>query len=198
MSSMQAAVGFAVKSGWTAAVLLAGDRRLPRVIDARRIELSDPDFPEARQPYHDGFGTARRSGPELTRLINSVKRFSGRSVATALAAYREEGRRLTGAALVVGSTIDPDRIANDHIRIHALEGRLFRGVIEDALTASGVACSVWRERDLYTVAARTLKRSEDDLRTALVELRPPGRAAWRAEQKTAALGAWLVLTGSRT
>ena len=62
------------------------------------------------------------------------------------------GHRLAGAGVVVGSTIDPTRIANDHIRIHALEGQLFRSVVEDAAIRNKLRCSIWRERDLYAVA----------------------------------------------
>ena len=199
MSAAGAAVGFTVKSGWAAAVLVAGTAASPRVADSRIIELSDPNIPETRQPYHAGFGTARKDGRELSRLLDLVRRRGTQSVSAAIAAYRDGGHRLAGAALVVGSTIDPDRIANEHIRIHALEGQLFRSVIEDVVTNSGFACRLWRQRDLYSLAARTLQRSEQDLRHALVELRPAGRTAWRAEHKDAALAAWLVLsTGPRS
>ena len=189
-------LGFAVKSGWTAVVLLAGSARSPEVIDSRRIELSDPNVPEARQPHHDGFGTARKSGPELTRLLNSVHRYGRRSVGAVIKSYRDSGHQLRSAGLVVGSTIDPDTIANEHMRIHALEGRLFRSIIERELDRREVESSVWRERDLYPFAARTLKRSDDELRAALTALRPTGGATWRAEQKAAALAAWVLLSSA--
>jgi hypothetical protein len=117
-----AALGFTIKSGWTCAVLLTGPVSSPAVVASQRVELSDPAVPEARQPYHDGFGTARRSGPALKRLLTSIERFGHRSVTSAIRKYAEEGHRLAGAGIVVGSTTDPDTIANPHIRIHALEG----------------------------------------------------------------------------
>jgi hypothetical protein len=43
---------------------------------------------------------------------------------------------LSEAGLVVGSDSDPAVIMNPHIRVHAAEGRLFRTVIEQALTHS--------------------------------------------------------------
>lgn len=193
MSTTRAAVGFTVKSGWAAAVLVSGTAAAPCVSDSRIIELSDPNVPETRQPYHAGFGTARKAGRELSRLLDLVRRRGTQSVSAAIAAYRD-GHRLAGAALVVGSTIDPDGIANAHIRIHALEGRLFRSVIEDVVTKSGFACRVWRQRDLYALAAQLLKVPEQELRNTLVELRPAGRAPWRAEQKDATLAAWLVIS----
>src|SRR5262245_36029621 len=81
------AVGFVVKCGWAATVLLIGSRASPRLADSRRIDLSDPAIPESRQPYHEGFGTARGHGGELTRLVSSVRRFGRRSVRGIVATY---------------------------------------------------------------------------------------------------------------
>jgi hypothetical protein len=189
----RAAVGFAVKSGWAATVLLIGSPASPRLADSRRIDLSDPAIPESRQPYHAGFGTARSSGADLTRLVSSVRRFGRRSVSHVVATYATAERALTGAGLVVGSLIDPSRIANQHIRIHALEGQLFREVVEQTLAASGLPCSVWRERDLYGAAAEALCQPEPRIRSTVAALGRDIDGPWRAEQKTAAVAAWLVL-----
>lgn len=193
----RAAVGFTVKSGWTAVVLLGGPAASPRLLDSRRLDLSDPTIPEARQPYHAGFGTARSGGPELSRLVASVERYGRRSVSGLMRQFGAEAHRLAGVGIVVGSLIDPERIANAHIRIHALEGRLFRTVVEDAAGGSGLACAIWRERDLFRRAAEILKRTEPEIRAALTALHRPLPGPWRAEQKAAALAAWLVLA-SRT
>jgi hypothetical protein len=92
--------------------------------------------------------------------------------------------------------IDPERIANAHIRIHALEGQLFRRVVEDALRANGVSQSVWRERDLYGIAAGVLKQTEQRVRATVTALADRRAGAWRAEHKAAAVAAWAVLTSS--
>ncbi|MBI1876164.1 MAG: hypothetical protein HYS05_20045, partial [Acidobacteria bacterium] len=153
----------------------------------------DPAIPDSRQPYHAGFGTARSSGPTLLRLLASVKRFGRRSVSDLIRRYKTDGHRLSGAGVVVGSLIDPETIANDHIRIHALEGRLFRGVVQGAAARSGLACSIWRERDLYALAAGRFSQPEEQIRGAVAALGRGIAGSWRAEQKAAALAAWLVL-----
>lgn len=56
------AVGFTIKSGWAAAVLLDGSGAVPRVLDSRRVQISDPDVADSTQPYHAGFGAARDAG----------------------------------------------------------------------------------------------------------------------------------------
>ncbi|MEW6321653.1 MAG: hypothetical protein AB1635_11280 [Acidobacteriota bacterium] len=192
---VRSAAGFSIKSGWAAVVLLTGPASSPRLADARRVELSDPADPDGRQPYHAGFGTARAAGPDLNRRVGSVRRFGRRAAAGVLREYEAAGHVLAGAGLVVGSLIDPAGIANDHIRIHALEGRLFRQIVEQAAARRRLPCLVWRARDIYREAAATLRRPELAIRTRLAELGRDARGRWRAEDKRAALAAWLVLAG---
>jgi hypothetical protein len=175
-------------------VLVNGTVSSPSVVDSRRVELSDPANPDARQPYHAGFGTARSGGRALSTLVASVKRFGRKSVRDLIRNYGRVGHDVHSFGVVVGSLIDPATIANDHIRIHALEGQLFRGVIVDVADRSHLACSIWRERDLYGVAAKTLGRSEGDLRKRVASLGREVEGSWRAEHKAAALAAWLVLS----
>lgn len=102
---------------------------------------------------------------------------------------------MRGAGVVVGSLIAPETIANDHIRIHALEGKLFRGVVQDAATRSRLSCSIWRDRELRGLAVARLNQPEQALRDSLTALGRDIVGPWRAEQKAAALAAWLVLAG---
>jgi hypothetical protein len=44
----RATIGFRIKSGWAMAVLLAGPTANPRVVERRRIALSDPRMPRTR------------------------------------------------------------------------------------------------------------------------------------------------------
>jgi hypothetical protein len=113
-----------------------------------------------------------------------------------LKGYRRKGFRIARAALVVGSQIDPASIANLHIRAHALEGRLFRSVVEQTLHDHQIRTEVLLERDAYLSVAKRLKQSSDDLKRAIHDL---GRSElaksgpWRAEQKLAALAALFAL-----
>jgi hypothetical protein len=192
----RAAVGVVVKSGWAVVVLVTGSPPLPRVADSRRIDLSDPAVPEGRQPYHAGFGTERGSGPELRRLVDAVQRFGRKSVTAVLRTYKIDGHELAGVGVVVGSVIAPERIANRHIRIHALEGQLFRSVVQEAVRGRTLPCLIWRERDLYASAAAALGRPEPHVRDRVVQLGRGVAGAWRTEHKAAAVAAWLVLATS--
>ena len=183
-------LGFRVKSGWAAAVLIAKSAKTPTVIDSRVIELADPGVADSRQPYHAGFGTAQTDTAKVTRLVHGIERFSRRVIAALLAEYREQ-HRLRRAAVVVASVTDPATIANQHMRAHASEGRLFRTVLVDGLEQCGVSVRVVLEREVYELLAKALRRSPSRVKTQVAAL---GEAVgrWRAEQKVAAAAAWLI------
>lgn len=193
MKLQRAALGFRVKSGWAAAVLLTGPARSPHLCDVRRIDLSDLRFPETRQPYHAAMGKLETNTAEINWRVRVVRGVAQQSIATLVAGYREKGYTIARAALVVGSQIHPMSIANPHIRAHALEGRLFRSMLEEALQAQRIRTEVFIERDAYAQAAMKLKESNENVRHVIQNLGRAAQGPWRAEQKLAALAAWLAL-----
>jgi hypothetical protein len=189
------AIGCRVKSGWAMTVLLAGPVGSPRVLDRRRIELSDPSVPDTIQPYHAGLHAERTDAGTVEQLTRLVAHSAQQELAGLVRAYRAMGHRPTRIGIVVGSTIDPATIANPHIRAHAQEGRLFRTVVETAAKRLGIASAVLVERELYATAARTLGGSPGRLQRAATDLgRTVGRP-WAAPEKTAVVAAWLALRG---
>jgi hypothetical protein len=194
---MQATIGFRVKSGWAAAVLLVGPE-MPRVSEHRVVELSDPAVPASHQPYHAGRGIGQTDPATLQRLTDGVRRYAAQSIAEWVASCRAVGYLLCGAGIVVGSEVDPERILNPHIRAHAAEGRLFRSVVEDGTRSCGLTCITFVEQDLFAHAATILGRSEASLKRDLAQLgRTPNRP-WRQEQKAAATAAWVLLASAST
>jgi hypothetical protein len=194
--TQSAALGFRVKSGWAAVVLLTDTAHSPQLCDVNSVELCDPRLPETRQPYHAGTGELETDSPTLNRRERVVRCISQQSLTTLLNGYRQRGFRIRRAALVVGSQIDPAAIANPHIRAHALEGRLFRSVVEQALQDQEIRTEVLLERDAYARVTARLKRSSDNVKQAILDLgrsAPAKRGPWRAEQKLAALAALFVL-----
>jgi hypothetical protein len=191
--SLLAALGFRVKSGRAVAVLLAGSVQSPRVLDRREIDLCDPAVAASRQPYHAAMGTLQTDEAKVARLREIVARAAQRSVADLMKAYRAAGHEVRSAGLVVGSEIDPAKITNPHIRAHALEGQLFRTVLEDALRSFSVSCLVLVERTVYSQAAGALRRTEQELKSSVAQLGRGLGGPWRADEKTASLAAWLAL-----
>jgi hypothetical protein len=196
-------LGLRIKSGYAIAVVLAGSRETPSIVARHIVELSDPDLAETRQPYHDGFGKEQDDVREIARRVKIIRRRATRAIAALVRdACREEpdesrgGRRgnATRAGLVVGSVIDPQQVANPHIRAHANEGRLFRTVVEDALRSHGVSCKILVEKHLATTAAAALHHDERTIKQTLAGFGKAVGGPWRADEKAAAIAAWLALT----
>jgi len=188
-----AALGFRVKSGWAAAVLLTDSARSPRLCDVQRIDFSDPQLPETRQPYHAGMGRLETDMKKISRRVDIVRRITKKSIAKLLAGYRQQNFTIKRAAFVVGSQIDPHSVTNPHIRAHALEGQLFRSVLQESLHGHGIRTEVLLEREVYGKAAVELKQSNENVRCMIQNLGRDAKASWRAEQKLAALAAWFAL-----
>jgi hypothetical protein len=192
MKAPSCTLGFRVKSGWAAAVLVSGPRSSPQLLASRIIELSDPAVAESRQPYHAGFGSAQSDARKVDRLVRGIERFSRQSIADLLGEWRDGGRRTVRAAgVVVPSLTDPATLASPHMRAHASEGRLFRTVVVDGLEQCGVAVRVILERDVYALLGKALHRPASRVKTQVTAL-GDGAGRWRAEQKVAAAAAWLV------
>ena len=190
IKAQTAGLGFRVKFGWAAVVLLTGTARSPQLSDINRIDLCDPRLPETRQPYHAAMGELETDSTRVNERERVVRSISQQSLARLLKDYRRKGFRIMRAALVVGSQINPAKIANPHVRAHALEGRLFGSAVAETLQAHEVRIEVLLERDAYPSVAARLKQSSDDVKRAIQDLRrlaPAKGRPWRAEEKLAAL-----------
>jgi hypothetical protein len=183
-------LGFRVRSGLATAALVTGPSEALRVCRLAQVELCDPGFPETRQPYHAAFGTLESDSQKIQSRIGRVRAAADKSLAQFLAACRAE-QAPSFAALVVGSLLDPTSIANPHIRAHALEGQLFRSILESLLRQQGVSTSVFLERSIYREASALLNITEAKLKQQITRL-PHPQGPWRAHEKLAALAAWLV------
>jgi hypothetical protein len=190
-----AAIGFRVKSGFAIAIVLDGSARSPIAVARRIVELCDPNVAETRQPYHAGMGRAEENPRTIARRVKIIERVAARSVAAILddtsGSTLPSGRLRAG--LVVGSVIDPATVANPHIRAHANEGRVFRVVLERALAARGVTCSVIVEKQLSETARKALTRTDGEIARTVAALGRTLGSPWRSEEKAAATAALMSL-----
>ena len=185
------AIGFRVKSGFAIAVALRGSAASPSPVARRVVELRDPHVTESRQPYHHGFFTHETDARAIAKRVKVVERCAKQSVAALLADESFAGCR--GAALVVGSVIDPASVGNPHIRAHASEGKLFRTVLQSALRSHGIRCDVIVEKQLGVAAAEGLKRGGADITRTVARFGKAIGGPWRADEKAASTAAWLML-----
>jgi hypothetical protein len=195
------ALGIAPHSGWAAVVGIGeSDGRL-RVLVRERIEMADAADAESKQPYH---------AVEDLPVHEAEKRLAGyaataRSMAYA-AVHRIVGQLGTDRHPVIGLGILDSAgrkggslaaILASHALIHTADGDHFRDAIASAATRCKLTVSRIRARDLDGEASAILRTPVKRLHETVKEL---GRAVgppWGADQKAAALLAWLVLKRAR-
>jgi hypothetical protein len=194
---MTYALGFRVKSGHAVAVALAGPSASPVLLARIDVALSDAAVPETKQPYHAELGTARENPEAIPRLVAIVRQCARASIEELFADTRLAATSCRGAALVVGSLIDPEKVGNPHIRAHAREGRLFRESVEEALRAKHVEVAVILEKALASEAARELARSENEIRRMVAAIGRGRDGPWRSDEKAAATAAWVILRSEK-
>ena len=194
MDEVFASLGLRVRTGTACAITVIESGASPRLGSRRILDLCDPAIPAGRQPYHavmqaDGCDAQRIE----TELRAMVQKATQRAVSQAMDDARKDGLNIAGVGLVVGSQIDPGRIANEHIRAHAREGQLFRTALVDSIKTHGVTATVFVEREIYGQATDALRKSTEEIKRFLIALGRGTQGPWRAEEKLATLAAWMTL-----
>ena len=189
------AIGLKIKSGIAIAAIVQQSADGCVIEAVRKIALASEDLPQSRFPYHPTIELPERQGAALSdKAVKEVRRVAAQEMRKIL----EEFDGIERAAMVVGSVIDPDSLGNPHVRVHALEGKLFREVVAEALKKRGIDCGVLVERDVYAKAAPTLASTEPKLRAEIAALGHGRIKPWRAEEKLATLAAlWSMVPGEK-
>jgi hypothetical protein len=195
---MKAAVmGFAPHSGWAAVVVLGGSRADPEILARSRVEMADPRAPLSKQPYHAvedlGVEEAARRVAGYRKVAESMAYAAVQALAQDLAArgYRAMSVGILESSGRKGSSLAA--ILASHALIHTADGDHFRNALAAAAERSGLAVSRVPGRDLEARAEARLRRPVSRLQTAVKELGRQVGPPWGADQKMAALLAWLLL-----
>ena len=190
-------MGVAPHSGWAAVVVLGGSDADLQVLARSRVEMADPRDPESRQPYHavESLGVE-----EATRRLN---RYMAAAEGMAYAALRTLAEDLGGRGYRVASVGILDSsgrkgsslasILASHALIHTADGDHFRKALAAGAERSGLAVSRVRAQDLEPQAQARLRRPLPRLQEAVKRLGRQVGPPWGADQKMAALLAWLLL-----
>ena len=197
MASLTAAMGFASHSGWAAMVVLGKSAAGLQVLARSRVELIDGHDPESKQPYH---------AVEMVCVEEAMGRLDGyMAVAKSMAyqsihAKREDlkvmGYRLKSAGILESAARKPSSLGSilaSHAAIHAADGNHFRNALAAAAEQDGLTVYRIQSRALEGEAAAGLRRPVQKLRDAVAALSHQVGSPWGADQKQAALLAWLIL-----
>ena len=184
------AIGLRIKSGFAIAAIVSKGADGCAIEAIHTVALASEQLPQSRFPYHPTIELPERTGAALSdKAVEEVRRTAAREMRRVL----KETGGIQRAAMVVGSLIDPDSLGNPHVRVHALEGKLFREVVAEALEERGMKCGVLVERDAYAKVAADVSVTEQRLRTEIAALGQGRIKPWRSEEKLATLAAWWQL-----
>ncbi len=197
----RAAIGFSVHLGWAAAVAVAGTKTKVRVVDRRKVVLAD-EVPESHEPYHKAAevrGDLAKAREIVRRGRRAIEACARAEVSRLIRDLESEGHDVASAASVQagGRELTFESILASHAMVHTAEGRLMREALAKASARRGVPVLPIRERELFARGAERLKVSEHEIRKQVGSLGDGLGPPWRADQKKAALIAWLALTGMR-
>jgi hypothetical protein len=190
-------LGFAPHSGWAAVVVIGGTPGNPLVLARERLELAEQSLAGARQPYH------AIEGLPLGEAAARLATFQASAAARATAGVRTlvEVARAAGIGPIAAGILDSSghvgrslaAILASHALIHTADGNHFREALATACAAAKLPCTRIRQRDLAGEAAQALHRAPEALTATVAGLARDVGSPWGADQKSAALIAWLLL-----
>ena len=188
------AIGLRAKTGRAIAVVLGGTADSPSVITKLEISLTDPKIPSTFQPYHEVMDLPwDESQRAVRKYVRAIEKVAAKNLAVLVKKLKGQGLTVKGGGVVGAADRDLSRIGNPHIRAHAAEGVLFRHVLDEAAIANGLPVQMFAEREFEQTIKQRLGSKSTSVRKKLDgaarALPPP----WRADEKLAAMAAWLML-----
>jgi hypothetical protein len=192
-----AALGFTPHSGWAALVAIGPDQGEPRVLLRSRVEMFDPRRPESKQPYHAVEELAvAEAARRLERWMATAQDMARAAIEEAVTRLAGEGWRVTAGGILDSSGrrgVSLEAILASHALIHTADGDHYREALTDGLERNGLKVSRVAAKGLDAMAASRLRRPAPQLAQAVKGLGRQVGPPWGADQKSAALLAWMLL-----
>ena len=196
--TLPAAIGFRAHTGWAAAILLGGPAKAPVVLERRRIDLRGSVPFEV---YHVARGLAMAKAEALLeRALAVAVDLASAAIVEMMNEARAAGQRIVAGGVVLGGgwrAATLEQVFASHPACHAAEGELYRDALARACRRKRLSVTGVRERELSAASAKALGASEAVLRQRVGELGRELGPPWTADQKNAALVAWLALLTKR-
>lgn len=191
-------IGLRAKTGRAIAVVLEGTVSSPQVLKRTELVLADPRVPATSQPYHEVMELPWEQATEAVKgTVAVIEAVASKALAALVQELQSAGLEVCCVGIVGAGDRQLEKIGSTHIRAHAAEGVLFRRVLEVAAEANGLPMRTFIERGLAELAASELKRSAAELTRLVTDLGCAVGRPWRADEKAAALGAWLTLASAK-
>ena len=189
-------IGLRAKTGRAIAVVLGGSSEVPVVLLKTEIKLVDPKIPATAQPYPVVMDLPwEKSQRAVRKYAAAIERAAHKALAELIDKQRSNGMKIAGAGIVGAPDRDLARIGNPHIRAHAAEGVLFRRVLDLAAESNGLKWQVFSDRNFDEAMAEGLGAKHSRVKRTISKLGRSIEPPWRADEKQAAMAAWLIMHG---
>jgi hypothetical protein len=184
-------------SGWGVLVAVSGATDAVELQDRRRIDITDPSIPGAKQPYHYAASLGlTESETYLAKCAAASERLALEAVAEVV---RElEGRHvgITGSAVLLASGRPLSSLSKtlaSHALIHTAEGEFFRNAIREACQRLEIRFTAIRERELEELAKTAFGHAASRVQRRISSLGSSIGPPWTKDHKMAALAAAIIL-----
>ena len=193
-----ACIGLRAKTARAIVVVVAGNGKSPRAVTRAEVSLGGLDRPALFQPYHEVMSLPWDQAIVAVRdAERSIEAAATRSLKALLLDLRSKGLEVASVAVVGAPERNLKAIGSPHIRAHAAEGVLFRRVWQVAAESVGIPSVAFSEKGFETFAATRLCLNVGAVRARLVEFGNAVGRPWRADEKAAAMAAWMALSTER-
>jgi hypothetical protein len=187
-------IGLRAKTGRAIAVVLGGPADAPTVLAKEEIRLVDPKLPGTFQPYHEVMDLPwNESQRAVQKFVRAIQKVAAKEIAQLIKKQTKNGATVVGVGIIGAADRDLSRIGNFHIRAHAAEGVLFRSVLEFGADQNRMRRRTFADRSFAANAQAELGKKHSSVTQMIDDLRRSVPPPWRADEKLAAMAAWLVL-----
>jgi hypothetical protein len=178
-------------------VAIGGSRADPRVLARSRVEMADRGDPESKQPYHavEDLGV-EEAARRLDRYMATAQRMAHEALQALAKDLGARGHRVSSVGILESSGRKGSTLAAtlaSHALIHTADGDHFRNAIAAAAERNHLPVSRIRARELEDEAQARLSRPVVRLQETVKQLGRQVGPPWGADQKMAALLAWVLL-----
>jgi len=193
-----ACLGLRAKTARAIAVVLAGTAASPRAVIRTEITLASPANPALFQPYHELMDLPwERTVVAVQNAERAIEAAATKGLKLLIAELRSRSIDVSCIGIVGAPERNLAAIGSPHIRAHAAEGVLFRHVLQVGAEANDLPSAIHSERGIEASAAAGLGIPLDEIRARLAEFGRVLGSPWRADEKAAAMAAWIGLAGAR-
>src|SRR5215813_8112803 len=196
----EAAIGVRVHSGWGVLVAVSDNDGEPAIVERKHITIIDSATRGTKQPYHfvESFAIEDAES-HLSACASASQKLARAAIDGILHSLRRRDNKVVGCALLLASGRKlpslPDILAS-HALIHTAEGEFFRRLFRDAFDQLHVPVTGFRERELHKDAKELFGNEAAHVVRKISDLRKSIGSPWTIDEKSAALAAWMLLSGN--